>query len=631
MRVNWWALAAAAALAALLLVVVTAPARAQTALRLSEATGAEFPERSYAVTLPSPRALGPRDVEVTENGRPVSGLTVLAPGTASTFRFGVVLAVDASRSMRGRPLRSAVRAARLFARHRDPAQPVAVVAFAGTAEVVQPFTTDSSAIDAAIADIELMPGRTHVLDAAKESVALIEAAHVESGSVVLLSDGGDHGSVATTDDVRDATSDARVRLFTVGLASGDDDFGTLNVLAAESQAEFSAATSMRDLSRIYERLGSRLASQYLIRYRSTAGAGERVTVVATVHGVPGTATAVYEAPTAGAAGREPFRHSTTDAVWRSGATAFVAILAAALLIGLALWLLVRPRGISARERMTAYVDAPPEPLSTSETVARNRMFAGAARSLDATSWGARLRNALDVARITMSPSQLAALVGAGALLLALLFTAIAGPAFGVLFAMIAPAIAYVVVTRKLRAQRELFRDQLPDNLQVISSAMRAGHSFSGALNVVVDDAPDPTRRELKRVIADERLGVPLDDAIELMVTRMASRDLAQVALVATLQRETGGNTAEVLDRVTDTVRERLALQRMIRTLTAQGRMSRWVVSLLPVVLLAIITTINPEYMEPLFETSIGRVLLVVAGLMVVTGSLVIKRVVDIKV
>ena len=614
MRINWWALAAAAALASLLLIVVTAPARAQTALRLSEATGSEFPERSYALTLPSPRALGPRDVEVTENGRPVSGLTVLAPGTASTFRFGVVLAVDASRSMRGRPLRSAVRAARLFARHRDPAQPVAVVAFAGTAEVVQPFTTDSSAIDAA-----------------KESVALIEAAHVESGSVVLLSDGGDHGSVATTDDVRDAASDARVRLFTVGLASGDDDFGTLNVLAAESQAEFSAATSMRDLSRIYERLGSRLASQYLIRYRSTAGAGERVTVVATVHGVPGTATAVYEAPTAGAAGREPFRHSTTDALWRSGATAFVAILAAALLIGLALWLLVRPRGISARERMTAYVDAPPEPLSTSETVARNRMFAGAARSLDATSWGARLRNALDVARITMSPSQLAALVGAGALLLALLFTAIAGPAFGLVFAMIAPAIAYVVVTRKLRAQRELFRDQLPDNLQVISSAMRAGHSFSGALNVVVDDAPDPTRRELKRVIADERLGVPLDDAIELMVTRMASRDLAQVALVATLQRETGGNTAEVLDRVTDTVRERMALQRMIRTLTAQGRMSRWVVSLLPVVLLAIITTINPEYMEPLFETSIGRLLLVVAGLMVVTGSLVIKRVVDIKV
>ena len=87
------------------------------------------------------------------------------------------------------------------------------------------------------------------------------------------------------------------------------------------------------------------------------------------------------------------------------------------------------------------------------------------------------------------------------------------------------------------------------------------------------------------MLADERLGVPLDQALDVVVHRMASKDLAQVALVATLQRETGGNTAEVLDRVTDTVRDRLALQRMIQTLTAQGRMSRWVVSALPVVLL----------------------------------------------
>jgi tight adherence protein B len=112
---------------------------------------------------------------------------------------------------------------------------------------------------------------------------------------------------------------------------------------------------------------------------------------------------------------------------------------------------------------------------------------------------------------------------------------------------------------------------------------------------------------------------------------MASKDFEQVALVAALQRETGGNTAEVLDRVTDTVRDRVALQRMIKTLTAQGRMSRWVVSGLPVVLLAAITAINPDDMRPLYVEPIGRGLLVVAGLMVLSGSLVIKRIVDIKV
>ena len=97
------------------------------------------------------------------------------------------------------------------------------------------------------------------------------------------------------------------------------------------------------------------------------------------------------------------------------------------------------------------------------------------------------------------------------------------------------------------------------------------------------------------------------------------------------QRETAGHTAAVLDRVTDTVRERVALQRMIKTLTAQGRMSRWVVSGLPVALLLAITAINPEYMKPLYVTPLGRGLLVLAALMVVSGSLVIKRIVDIKV
>jgi tight adherence protein B len=112
---------------------------------------------------------------------------------------------------------------------------------------------------------------------------------------------------------------------------------------------------------------------------------------------------------------------------------------------------------------------------------------------------------------------------------------------------------------------------------------------------------------------------------------MASKDFEQVALVAALQRETGGNTAEVLDRVTDTVRDRVALHRMIKTLTAQGRMSRWVVSGLPVALLLAITLINPEYIRPLYVEPLGRALLVLAGLMVVSGSLVIKRIVDIKV
>jgi tight adherence protein B len=226
--------------------------------------------------------------------------------------------------------------------------------------------------------------------------------------------------------------------------------------------------------------------------------------------------------------------------------------------------------------------------------------------------------------------QLAVSVAAGTVAVLLLLATIGGPFLAVL-ALAVPVAAWALIARRLREQRLLFRDQLADNLQIVSSAMRAGHSLSGALSVVAEDAPEPTQREFSRALADERLGVPLDRALQVVVDRMDSKDLEQVALVAALQRETGGNTAEVLDRVTDTVRDRVALQRMIKTLTAQGRMSRWVVSGLPVALLAAITVINPEYMQPMYDTPLGRGLLLLAALMVISGSLVIKRIVDIKV
>src|SRR5436190_742264 len=201
-------------------------------------------------------------------------------------------------------------------------------------------------------------------------------------------------------------------------------------------------------------------------------------------------------------------------------------------------------------------------------------------------------------------------------------------------ALLGLSVPFVVrgyIKRRVSRKRGQFAEQLPDNLQVLASAMRAGHSFIGALSVVVDDAPEPSRSEFRRVIADEQLGVPLEDALHVVVERMESRELEQVALVAAVQRNSGGNTAEVLDRVTETIRERFELRRMVKTLTAQGRLSRWIVSLLPVFLLTVITLINPGYMHVLFASGGGRLALAFAGLMVIAGSFVIKRIVNIKV
>jgi tight adherence protein B len=625
----------ASALAGLLLAcLVAAPANADE-LRLSEAADTRFPERSYALTLPRAMWIGAEDVQVSENGRRVPDVSVATAAGAEARRFGVVLAIDTSSSMRGEPLKAALHAAREFVRRRNAAQPVAVVTFDGQVQVIHGFTSDAATIENALSAVPEGSGGSRMFDAAKRAADLIAAAKMPSASVVILSDGADRKSTTTLEQAAAAAEAAHARIYTVGLRSRWSDYGILNLLAAETRAEFSAAGSLRDLARIYERLGSRLAHQYVVRYRSDQPAGHGVRVVVRVAGVAGVAAASYRAPSPPRTVEPPFRHSPVEGLWLTGTVAFVVALVIAALLVLALVALVRARTASLRTRVAFYVGQE-EPSRADEDARRarlltGRMAMGSTRSLERARWWPGFLEKLDVAAIDVPPQKLVALVAASTAVALALLTLISGsPAVGLL-AVTVPLFARTLLQRRVAKQRKLFTDQLPDNLQVMASAMRAGHSFSGALSVVVDDAPEPARRELARVVADERMGVPVDVALTTVVQRMQSKDLEQVALVAALQRETGGNTAEVLERVTETIRERLALRRLVQTLTAQGRMSRWVLTAIPVVLLLAISALNPDYVAPLYSETLGRLLLGTATVMVVAGSLIIGKIVNIKV
>jgi tight adherence protein B len=607
-----------------------ASAHASEPATLAEAGGTHFPDRAYALTLPRAATVTASNVEVRENGRVVEDVTVSPAEGARAYRFGVVLTIDTSSSMRGAPLRGAIEAARAFVAHRSPAQPVALVTFGGKVDVTLPFTTDPRAIEAALDSVEVTGGGSRILDATLRSVELIKTSRIASGSVVVLSDGADRGSLTPAGSVAERARTAGARVFGVGLSSRSRDFGSLNLLAAGTQGEFSEASSLTDLARVFERLGSRLGHQYIVEYHSAARPGRRVRVELRVDGVPGIARASYATPAVARGHRPPFHRPPADVLWRSPAFALVlSILVGGLLMGGA-WALIRPRGTSLRDRMASYVAEPEEDPGQRGPLLAGRLRLGAERSFEQLGWAMAFKEKLDVAQIAIPAERLLGWTTLGTIACLVLLSLLGSPALGLL-ALGVPLGTYLAVERRVRKQRDLFTEQLPDTLQIIASAMRAGHSFAAALTVVIEDAPEPTRGELRRVVADERLGVPLDTALGVIVRRMESKEFEQVALVAALQRETGGNTAEVLERVTDTVRDRLALRRMVSTLTAQGRLSRWVLTAIPIVLLLLMTAINPGYVAPLYTTGVGQAFLVFAGCMVVAGSLVIKKIVNIKV
>jgi tight adherence protein B len=608
-------------------------ASANGAIRLVEAGGVEFPERAFVLSLPEKTRLTEEALTLRENGVVVPDFSLTPVGAGEGPASGVVLLIDASESMAGSPIRNAMAAARAFAAQRRPSQLLAVLAYNADTETVLPFTTDQGEIDRALNGTPRIAYFTRMYEAIDRAISLVKEQNVSPGSIVLLSDGQEVGSLSSPDAAIAKARAAHIRVFSVGLRSRYYEAKTLNALATRTGGRYREASSPEALKAIFSELGSQLAREYLLRYESTAVAGQRVRVAIRIEGVPGLAVSGYNTPSVVGDASDPYRPSLAGRIVQSPLTMLIVTLATAALVAFALFALLRPRRRTLRSRLAEFVSIRPTTNEGEDGSGRiaSRVLVGAERSLETTRWWPRFKETLELAEIRMPPVHIVLWTVVGTLVLMWLLAAVGGSPVFALAGLAVPFVVRGLILRKLARRRKLFSEQLPDNLQVLASALRAGHSFVGALSVVIDDADEPSKSEFRRIVADEQLGVPLEDAIRSVVKRMDNEDLEQVALVAALQRQTGGNMAEVLERVTETIRERFELRRMVRTLTAQGRMSRWVVSALPVVLLLVISFLNPTYVKPLFTTTAGHVLLAFAAVLVVSGSLVIKRIVDIKV
>lgn len=318
--------------------------------------------------------------------------------------------------------------------------------------------------------------------------------------------------------------------------------------------------------------------------------------------------------------------------WTSTPALVAVAVGCALLLTLALLTLLGPRlrRHDLRTRVEELAPSAPgdsrlvaaEPTPTREWT--DRLFGDRARWVS-------FKEKLELARIERSPADVVGITALATLLAAAVFALATGvPPFAILVLGLGPSAMLAIVNQRVARQRELFGEQLPMHLEELASAMRAGHSLVGGLRTIAASAAEPMRTELDRVLADEQLGVPLDSALEPMARRMGSEEVKQVALVAALHERTGGNMAAVLDLVAAGVRDRLELRRELRSLTAQARLSRWVVTALPPILLLFISLIDSSYLRPLFHTSAGVLLLFVALAMVVTGSVVMRAIVDVE-
>ena len=242
-----------------------------------------------------------------------------------------------------------------------------------------------------------------------------------------------------------------------------------------------------------------------------------------------------------------------------------------------------------------------------------------------------LRAFLQQADVPLSPSKFFVISAAAGLGGMILLPIIQVPLYLAPLGIVFGALPFGILMFKRKKRLASFAKQLPEALELISRALRAGHSLASGFKLVADEMDAPISREFERCYEAQNLGIPLESAIEEMTERVPNLDLRFFATAVVLQRQTGGDLAEILDKIGYLVRERFKIWGQIQALTGEGRLSGIVLLSLPPVLFVVMWRLNPNYCMALFTDPLGHQMLAGAIIMQIIGALVIRKIVNIKV
>jgi len=593
--------------------------------------------------------LDPALISVTTNGQEVSNL-VVEPLASSLEPVGIVLVIDVSGSMQGAPMEAAKVAAANFVNQKRPGDFIAIVTFADTAQTVAGFTNTAADLVARIEALE-PAGETAFNDGVIQAVNLFDQVQAQTlrRNIIVLSDGADTASVATTEDVLGAINNPEnpVRIFGVALESPEFAPDAIRQVAEAGDGLFLSTTDPEQLSGLYEQIQREINNLLVLRFNSpinTAGPVEFLITygdlnAVTTEPVPGWATTSTAGPatTTTFAAAEPF---TIESRLPASPTAMIGIsaLGLGLAIGLFIFILFgrgnEDAGAVFKRRLEAYGKrGAEEKRSVFERLPILRLFSQRAEEeVRRRGLLSGVNSALEQANIPLSAGE--AIAGAFGLsvvfgILTALFTRnpISG---GIAFGFAVLLVVFILNFLGKREKRR-FENQLPDTLTLISTSLRAGYSLLQAVEAVASEAPNPTAREFGRAIAEARLGRPVVQALQGITTRTQSQDFEWAVMAVEIQREVGGNLAEVLQTVAETMRQRNRLKGEIRALTAEGRISAIVLGALPFVMALFLYTSNRPYIMILFANTYGIIAVIAGVVMMLAGIYWLRRIVNIEV
>lgn len=621
-------------------------------LAISSLDLSAFPDVSAIVQLggsiaPTLGALSKDAFTLEVDGGPLVLGSVEEAASGAVLPVQTVLLLDESGSMKGAAIASAAAAAGRFVSAMRPADTAAVQAFNEGFRTLSAFSADRAVLEGSLGMLEPQK-ETALYDALVKSFTSFGAAPQGAARyLILLSDGGDTASKTTLDQTVAAARASGVKVYAIGLKTKEFDSEPLVRIADASGGRYVETPDPATLASLYEGLAEEIHNQYVLRFaipqsRPNVAAGTLIVQVGaggeTAQAQRGffypevaTTTTVVATVATTIPGDEPAESPLSlglvsrflDWEYSDYAVGLVLFAIVFALLYVLSGILFPRRNVLAEygDLLENRRDLGPRPVG--EPKAKEGAAQRAVqRVLAVRGYQHPLQRLIDDAALKFRASEFALLHLVAVVVVVVILAAVRIPvALVVLAAIVIVFIPLLWLDLKGKARRREFENQVPGTLTLLAGSLRAGQAFQQAIAVAASEAPEPTAAELRRVVSQQRLGVAPEEALRSVAERMQSEAFDWVVMTTIIQRQVGGNLAEIYESTAHTLRERMKLHRQIRTLTAEGRLSAIILIILPFAIAAMVAIVNRDYLSILWTNITGVVMLCVAFVLMVIGVL----------
>ncbi|GEM_PF-142483 len=618
---------------------------------IREIDTAGFPNISFYISFSDDSKIGLQELgkdnfSVTENGKKIEDFNINKISEVSE-PLGVALVIDASGSMAGEPIENAKNASIVFLNAMREIDKISVTGFSDFATLYSSFTQDRQKLEGAIAEISAS-GETSLFDGILKGVEQFKNyKDIKHKYLVVLSDGSDTISKSTAQDCINEAISQGVTIYSVALLSSEYNPLELENIAESTNGELLTTADSAELFSLYEKISEKIKNQYKVTYRSISSNAEKIstTVALAADGYKDSINISYENPFVTLSGSGVVTKAQSSIsmkkisvlnFWWVKMLIYIFIFSSVTLFIYIISTVMIPGKPTLKGRMDYYLynTAGTSPQDDAGEKKKKGFFSNLVKTSNKPAGKARYGELFDLklkrSGMNISGTRFVTMHMVAVVIVTLIVFVLTKN-FIITLAVVVLVIflPFLLINFKTNQRIKKFNEQLPDTLQLVEGALKAGYSLNQSLVMVINETKPPISEEFRVTINEIRMGISEKEALENMAKRINSELFNWVILAVNIQREVGGNLAEIMDIIANTIREKERVLRQIKALTAEGKLSAYVLIGLPIILGVALSILNRAYISVLFTTKTGFLMLALAAVLMIVGIFWILKIVKI--